>query len=179
MRNKLAILAGIGILAVAIAGGIARSQPTTSQNPPKHHHHMHGRMGLLGVPLPRLLRAANLTDAQKTQVRQIFKSNFATAKPQFEQMRAAQQQLAAKLWSSGTVTASDLSAPLAQITSARDQLAQTELNTIVSIRNLLSTSQLQGVAQAQKEFEARRAKWIASHKHPGAPAAESGSTPAP
>jgi len=39
-------------------------------------HGMHGGMDALGVPLPLLLKSANLTDAQKQQIHQIFESRL-------------------------------------------------------------------------------------------------------
>jgi Spy/CpxP family protein refolding chaperone len=168
MKAKTATLAGIGILALAIlAGGIARSEQSAATNEPehKHHHMMMHRMDALGVPLPMLFKAANLTDAQKAQVKKIFEDNRGAVMPLFKQIHSAQQQIAAKLWTKGEVSASDLSQPLQQITQARDQLLQRQLNTTVEIRNLLNADQLQKVAQAEQAMQARREQWMQSHRH--------------
>jgi Spy/CpxP family protein refolding chaperone len=168
MKARTATLAGIGILALAIlVGGIARSeQSPAATKPERRHHHMmmHGMEGL-GVPLPILLKAANLTDAQKAQVKKIFEGKRAAVMPLVEQIHSAQQQIAVKLWTSGTVSTSDLSQPLQQVTEARDKLLQQQVSATVEIRNLLNADQLQKVAQAEKDFEARRAQWMQSHRH--------------
>ena len=58
------------ILAVILVVAVAHVASSKSTGFGGHmgHHGMHGGMDALGVPLPLLLRTANLTDAQKTQI---------------------------------------------------------------------------------------------------------------
>src|SRR6266849_5779687 len=72
------------------------------------HHGMHGKMDALGVPLPLLLKTANLTDAQKQQIHQIFETRHSARETERQQLKAAQDQIAAKFTSTGAVAASDL-----------------------------------------------------------------------
>ena len=181
-RRKLAIVGGIAILTAVVIAGVVHSERASASWMSGHHHH-HGMTGIdtVGAPLPMLLKSANLSDAQKAQVKEIFHSNFANMKTQFDAIHTAQQQIAAKLWASGTVNPSDLSAEVQAINQARDQLAQAQIDTVVSVRNQLSAEQLASVAQAEQKFEARRATCAARH-HKGATAQESpqnGNTPAP
>src|SRR5579864_3801114 len=85
-------------------------------------HGIHGGMDALGVPLPLLLKSANLTDAQKQQIHQIFESRHTARKAEYEQLKAAKEQIAAKYTSTGAVTATDLSGPVQQLTLLQAQM---------------------------------------------------------
>ncbi len=85
--------------------------------------------GMMGMgPLPIFLRAANLTADQQAQVKKIIEDNRTALHSQFQQMRTAREQMAAKLFSTGTLTAADLSTQTQQIAQAQQQMLQNELN---------------------------------------------------
>jgi Spy/CpxP family protein refolding chaperone len=103
--------------------------------------------------LPMFLRAANLTPAQQAKVKTIMDANRATMHSQFEQMHTAREQMAEKLFSTGAVTAADLSAQTQQIAQAQQQLLQNELSVALQVRAILTPAQLQRVAQFHQQFE--------------------------
>jgi Spy/CpxP family protein refolding chaperone len=103
--------------------------------------------------LPMFLRAANLTPAQQAKVKTIMDANRATMHSQFELMHTAREQMAEKLFSTGAVTAADLSAQTQQIAQAQQQLLQNELSVALQVRAILTPAQLQRVAQFHQQFE--------------------------
>jgi len=145
---------------VLLAGAVHAQSPDPNApdaNAPHHHWHHHPMMDADGVPIRLMLKAANLTDAQKSQIKQIFESRHATMKPQLDQLKTAHEQIMSKLLTPGTVTTADLSASMQQISQLRGQLAQARLEDAVAIRNLLTPDQLAAVAQAKADFQKKMA----------------------
>jgi len=116
-------------------------------------HGMHGGMDALGVPLPLLLKTANLTDAQKQQIHQIFESRHTARKAEIEQLKAAKEQIATKFTSTGAVTASDMSGPVQQITQLQTQMTNEQIQDAIAVRNVLTPAQLQQVAQTKTKLD--------------------------
>jgi Spy/CpxP family protein refolding chaperone len=114
--------------------------------------HGDGMMGGMSA-LPIFLQAANLTPAQQAQVKTIMQSNRSAMRSQFDQIRKAREEIASKLFSTGTVTASDLSEQTTQIANAHQQLLQNQLNVALQVRAILTPAQLQKVAQFHQKFE--------------------------
>jgi len=114
--------------------------------------HGDGMMGGMSA-LPIFLRAANLTPAQQAQVKTIMQSNRSAMRSHFDQIRKAREEIASKLFSTGAVTASDLSAQTTQIANAQQQLLQDQLNVALQVRAILTPTQLQKVAQFHQQFE--------------------------
>ena len=145
--NKCAIAAA----AVLVAGflGTAHAQP---------HPGFHGpRLGMMGegagMTLPLLLRGANLTADQKTQVHQIMANHRSTFQNLFSQLRAAQDQISSKLLSTGAVGESDLAPQLQQVSTLRSQLAEEGLRVALEIRNILTPDQLAKAAQLKTQMQ--------------------------
>src|ERR1035437_6435045 len=106
-KNKFSILIATAILGSCIGAGAARAQE--GMGPPPG-----GRRGgppPIPPPLMMALRAANLTADQKKQVHDIMESSRTSTASQMEQMHSIRDQIADKLLSSGSVSASAL-APL-------------------------------------------------------------------
>src|SRR5437763_15023252 len=61
-----------------------------------------------GMMLPMLLRSANLTADQKTQVRQIMANHRAAIRDLFKQLRVLQQDCSYKIFIIGEVQQSDM-----------------------------------------------------------------------
>jgi len=116
-------------------------------------HGMHGGMDALGVPLPLLLKSANLTDAQKQQIHQIFESRHTARKAEIEQLKAAKEQIATKFTSTGAVTASDMSGPVQQLTQLQTQMTNEQIQDAIAVRNVLTPAQLQQVAQTKTKLD--------------------------
>lgn len=106
-----------------------------------------------GIALPLLLRAANLTPDQKTQVRQIMANHRATLQDLFSQLHFAQDQIANKLFSTEKVEQADLSPQVQQIAQLRNQLAEEGLRVVLEIRGILTPEQLAKASQLKSQMQ--------------------------
>lgn len=121
-------------------------------------HGMHGGMRGHGSPFMLLLKSANLTDAQKTQVHAIFQARRASRKAEFEQLKAAREAIAAKFTSTGPVAAADLSSSVSTITQLRTQMANERIQDAIAIRNLLTPTQLAQVSATKAKLDSIHAE---------------------
>ena len=140
------ILALTALLMLPLTPRAARAQMM------EHHGGGMGHGGMMeGMPL--FLQAADLTPAQRAQIKKILEDSHATAHSQYEQMHAAREQMADKLFSNGPLTANDLAAQTDQISKAQQALLRNELNVALQVRAVLTPAQLQKVAQVHQKFE--------------------------
>lgn len=159
------------ILVVAVAH--VASSKSTGFGGHMGHHGMHGGMSALGVPLPLLLRTANLTDAQKTQIHAIFEARHASRKAEFQQLKAAKEAIAAKYTSTGTVAAADLSGSVSTITQLQAQMTNEQVQDAIAIRNVLTPAQLAQISATKAKLDSIHAEMKALWAQAG-----SDSTPA-
>jgi Spy/CpxP family protein refolding chaperone len=143
------------VMALVLVAAVAHVASSNSGGFGGHmgRHGMHGGMDALGIPLPILLKTANLTDAQKQQIHQIFESRHTARKAEYEQLKAAKEQIAAKYTSTGAVTASDLSGPVQQLTQLQTQMTNEQIQDAIAVRNVLTPAQLQQVAQTKTKLD--------------------------
>jgi Spy/CpxP family protein refolding chaperone len=106
-----------------------------------------------GIALPLLLRAANLTPDQKAQVRQIMANHRVTLRELLNQLRAAQDQMANKLFSTGRLQEADLAPQVQRIAQLRNQLAEEGLRVVLEIRGVLTTEQLVKASQLKSQMQ--------------------------
>jgi Spy/CpxP family protein refolding chaperone len=144
------------ILVVAVAH--VASSKSTGFGGHMGHHGMHGGMSALGVPLPLLLRTANLTDAQKTQIHAIFQARHASRKAEFQQLKAAKEAIAAKYTSTGTVAAADLSGSVSTITQLQAQMTNEQVQDAIAIRNVLTPAQLAQISATKAKLDSIHAE---------------------
>lgn len=130
---------------------IGISAPAFAQ---EHGHFGHGGM----MEIRSLLKAANLTPDQKTQVHQIMQSSRAENKALFTQMKALHEQLADKLASAGPVSVSDLTAIHAQIAQLRSQLDVQMAQNAIKVRAILTADQLRQVSATHEQLKSLRAQ---------------------
>ena len=141
----------VSAAAVLVAGflGTAHAQPRPGFRG--------ARVGMMregaGMALPLLLRGANLTADQKTQVKQIMSNHRATFQTLFSQLRAAQDQISGILFSAETVGEADLAPQMQQISALRSQLADEGLRVALEIRNILTPDQLARAAQFKAQMQ--------------------------
>jgi hypothetical protein len=76
------------------------------------------------MALPLLLRGAKLTPDQKAQVQQIMTHHRGRFRDLFSKLRAIQDQMANKLFSTGRLQEADLAPQVQQIAQLRNQLAE-------------------------------------------------------
>ena len=122
----------------------------------------HGRRGSLFL----LMRAAQLTPDQKTQVRSIMQANRSTFRDIFSQLGPLRQKLNSQLFSTGTADP----ALLTQINSLRGQLEQARLNVFQQVWQLLNSAQQSQVASVYSQLQAanaqRRSMWQSLQQTP-------------
>jgi Spy/CpxP family protein refolding chaperone len=106
-----------------------------------------------GIALPLLLRGANLTADQKSQVQQIMANHRATLRDLFSQLRSAQDQMANKLFSTGRLQEADLAPQVQQIAQLRNQLADEGLRVVLEIRGVLTPEQLAKASQLKSQVQ--------------------------
>ncbi|MGA6972169.1 MAG: periplasmic heavy metal sensor [Candidatus Binatus sp.] len=142
-----------------------------------HHGFRHGGgMDVVGVPLPLLLRTANLTDSQKQQIKAIFQARRESRQTEFQQMKAAKEAIAAKYTSTGTVAASDLSSQVATITQLQAQITNERIEDAIAIRNVLTPAQLASISATKAKLDSIHAEMKALWAQSGS-ASDSTSTP--
>ncbi len=93
-----------------------------------------------------LFRTANLTDAQKAQMKTIEEAGWTQAKPMLEQIRALHQQVESQLLSPGAVSAADLAPLVSQEETLRNQIDQIRVNAGLQMRSVLTPAQLADAA---------------------------------
>jgi Spy/CpxP family protein refolding chaperone len=136
--------------------------------PAAAHMHGHGSGGAVGIPMPMILHSANLTSAQHTQIHQIVKSQFATLKPLFQQLRSGRQAVTAKYLSAGSVSASDLTPLVEANEKTRSQIDQAFLQTALQIRAVLTPQQIAQAGSIASQMQALHAQMHALMSKGGA-----------
>jgi protein CpxP len=124
-----------------------------AQMPPPHGEGM-GEIG----PMKMLLRSANLTSDQQTQVHQLMQTQRSQVQPLQAQIHALREQLATKLFNTGAVTIADLTPIQQQIAKLQAQIADEALKTALKIHGLLSNDQLSRMAQTHQKMESLHAQ---------------------
>lgn len=109
---------------------------------------MHGS----GSHFLMLLRSANLSPGQQSQVRQILHSNAQPMHAIRQQMQVIHEQLANKLFATGRVSAADLKPQIAQLAQLQQQMDENMLDTALSIRSVLTPQQLAKLAQVHAQL---------------------------
>jgi len=156
----------VAALAVMLGGAIAKSQtyaPDTTAAPPSTHAHAWGaHRHMMDFPFKQL----ELTDAQRTQVKEVMQKEHSTMKPLMLQVHAMQQQL--KQYSEGTYDDAKVQALVAQQAQTLVQLKVQETRIHSEIYQLLTSDQ-----QAKlKEIEANHEARMQQHMHGGAPTSQ-------
>jgi len=162
------------VMAVALIAAVAHVASSSSggMGGPMGHrgfHGMHGGMDVTGIPLPLLLKTANLTDAQKQQIHAIFEARHASRKAEREQMKAAKEAIAAKFTSTGTVAASDLSTSVSTITQLQAQMTNEQIQDAIAIRNVLTPAQLAQISATKAKLDQIHAEMKALWAQSGSP----------
>lgn len=117
----------------------------------------HRRGGAIGErPGMMFLRGANLTADQRSQVQQIIASHRPTFQELFGRLRAAQQELSNRLFSTGGLQEADLAPQVRQISLLRNQIAEENLRVALEIRSVLTPDQLAKAAQLRERMQTLR-----------------------
>jgi Spy/CpxP family protein refolding chaperone len=148
IRNKLA----------AAALGLLVALPLTAQTGSAQGMHgfgdgpMAGMHGGDGSRFLMLLKSANLTQAQESQIQLILNSNKMQMKSLRQQLMSLHEKISDKLLGPGTVTASDLKPLVDQATHLEGTLNQSMTDTALSIRNVLTPAQVTKLAEVHDKL---------------------------
>ena len=109
-----------------------------------------------GMMLPLLLRGIGLTAEQKAQVQKIVAGHHPTFRELSGQLRAAQEELASKLFAPGELQEGDLLPQLQRVAHLRNQLTQEGLKVVLEIRSVLTPEQLAKAERIKERMQALR-----------------------
>ena len=113
---------------------------------------MHGGMHGDGSHFLMLLKSANLTPAQESQVHLILNSNKSEMQSLRQQLMGLHEQISNKLLGPGTVTAADLKPLVDKATHLEGALNQSMTDTALSIRNILTPAQIAKLAEVHTKL---------------------------
>ena len=105
-------------------------------------------------PFFSLLRAANLSAEQKSQVQQILQSDRSQSRSLYQQYEAIHQQISAKLVGTGNVSASQLTPLVQQAAQIRESIDENRMQTALQIRSILTPEQLGKLASVEQQLQA-------------------------
>ncbi len=161
MNSKIAVLA----FALAFTAGTAFAQGQGEEaGPGPMHHGMHGEfMGGPGLGLP--LHQLNLTDDQRTQIKQIFQTEKPTMKPLMQQEFQSHQQLI-QLITSGNFDQAKAAAIAAQESQTHVQLEVEHAKIASQVYQLLSSDQKAKVADILAKHQQRMQEHMQSQGEP-------------
>jgi periplasmic protein CpxP/Spy len=128
-----------------------------------------------GMMLPLLLKGVELTPAQETQVKDLMAAQRESLRTLFQQLRAAHEEMANKLFTPGDVKTEDLAPQMQRITQIREQLMKDGLNVMLEVRKILTAEQLAKAAQIKERMQAlhEEMRSLLHDKGSGAKTAES------
>src|ERR671935_2391299 len=109
-----------------------------------------------GMLLPLMLKGVELTPKQENRVHEIMVAHRATFRTLFNQLRAANEELADKLFATGEIQPEDLMPQIEQITRLRQQLLQEGLKIALEVRGVLTPEQRTKAAQLKERVRALR-----------------------
>jgi Spy/CpxP family protein refolding chaperone len=118
-----------------------------------------GGGGPMPLPMMMMLRHVNLTTDQQSQVHQLMEANFTQAQPLMQQLHSIHDQIADKLLSSGSVSATDITPLQQQESQIHQQLDQQMMATALKIRGVLTPAQLSQAADLHGKLKALRAQY--------------------
>ena len=152
----------VAVLAVMLGGAIAKSQTSdATAAPPSSHAHSWGARGhMMGFPFKQL----ELTDSQRTQVKEVMQKEHATMKPLMQQMHTMQQQL--KQYSEGTYDDAKVQALVSQQAQTLVQLKVQETRIHSEIYQLLTADQQSKLKSIEADREARMQQHMKGEPEP-------------
>jgi Spy/CpxP family protein refolding chaperone len=167
VKSKTTTIALFGLLAVALAVGLAFAQAEGDQT---HHRGMGMHGGFMGgheMGFP--LHALNLTDDQKTQVKQIMQTEKPNIKPLMQQEFQAHQQMM-QLVTSGKFDQTQATALATQEAQTHIQMQVEHAKIAAQIYQLLSSDQKAKVADMMAKHQQRMQEHMQNQQQPAPPA---------
>ncbi|HWA02505.1 MAG TPA: periplasmic heavy metal sensor [Rhizomicrobium sp.] len=155
------MITGRRILAAAFGTAAALSlaaQPASAQGMGGMGHGpmaMSGGMGMHGgSPFMMLLKSANLTPEQRSQVELIVRSNKTQMMAMHQQLQTLHEKISDKILGAGAVTSADLKPLVDQASRVEAKLNQNMADTAIAIRNVLTAEQVKHLAEVHSKLHA-------------------------
>lgn len=155
------IVAAMCVLLVTV---VARSQDATTPAAPPQHGHGYGHGFGMGHGREYFAKYLNLSDAQRTQMKDILAKERPGLKPLFQQLHQTQQQL--KQYEQGTYDEAKVRALAASQTQVMAELTVQETRIHSELFQVLTTDQQAKMKEVQANREARMQR----HMQQAAPA---------
>jgi len=99
-----------------------------------------------------LLHVDGLSDEQREQLHGTMESGRATVEPVLDQLRAANESLVEQLLAADAPSSDTLNGLVERVAELRKQLSQQQLQTVRSLREILTADQLQQAAQHTQQL---------------------------
>lgn len=171
MRKNLVLSTAL----VAILGcaplAFAQQADTPQNDSSQAGHAWHGHHGMMGGQMYDQL---NLSDAQRTQIKQLTRQDFAQAKPQMQALRQARQAFEA-----ATPGTADYQTAASNLAEAEADAARTRTTNRANLRaqiyQVLTPAQRTQLASLRDQHKAQMQQWRESHAHGGDAAAPASS----
>ena len=150
MSHKL-LIAGLSL-------GLLAAQPlgaqTAAAQPMGMAHLAHMGGGMHGSAFLMLLRSADLTPVQQSQIQLILNSNKAQMQALHAQLESIHEQFAAKLLNQGSVSAADLKPLVQEAARVEAELTENMATTAIAVRNILTSEQVKKLAEVHRKLHA-------------------------
>ena len=128
---------------------------------PSYAQMRHGRGGMAGGPnVFFLMRAAQLTPDQKTQVQTLLQNSRQNTKQIISQLMPLRQQLNSSLYSTGTADANLIN----QVNGLENQLRQERYSVFQQVWSMLNSGQQSRVTTLYSQMAANRAQRLEAWK---------------
>jgi len=151
IRSKTVMAAAFGLLcALPLAAPGASAQGMGGHMGRGAMAGMSGMHG--GSPFLMLLKSANLTPAQQSQVQLILNSNRGQMMSLHQQLMTLHEQISDKLLGAGSVTSADLKPLVQQASALEAKLNENMADTAIAIRNVLTPDQVKHLADVHKKL---------------------------
>ncbi len=111
-----------------------------------------------GMLFPMILGKLDLSDDQRAQVRTILEAHRPTMQALFPPLRAAHEKLAAKLFQTDALAASDLTPYVDAVNKAKSQVQQEGIKIALEIRGVLTPAQLAKASDIHTQLESLHAQ---------------------
>src|SRR5262245_35396381 len=131
-----------------------------------------------GSLLPRMLNGVGLNDEQNERVKDIVGAHRKTLRKLFKQLRAANEELANKLFVPEDVKEEDLTLQIQKISQLREQLLREGLKAVLEVRQVLTPEQRAKAARLKEHVQALQAAMsgLMQEKEAGTVSEEAGSS---
>jgi Spy/CpxP family protein refolding chaperone len=146
-------IVSVGVAAASLWAMAVAAQP--GGPPPMHGGRPFMDNGAM-LAIGALLHTEGLNDDQQQQMHAIMESGHASAGPLLDQLRAANQSLTDQLLGGEAPSADTLSSATAQIETLRQQLVREQVQTVQSLRAVLTAEQLHEALHHSQQFAAAR-----------------------